>query len=71
MIFELFTICIIFSYLQVERIVYVENAWIFGVLPVRSRWIKDVITNPTTVLISEDFVVIIYPQSGELLMKFA
>ncbi|KDU32354.1 hypothetical protein AC86_5118 [Escherichia coli 3-073-06_S4_C1] len=29
MIFELFTICIIFSYLQVERIVYVENAWIF------------------------------------------
>lgn len=29
MIFESFTICIIFPYLQVESMVYVENAWIF------------------------------------------
>ncbi|APE90617.1 hypothetical protein MP31_20710 [Escherichia coli N36254PS] len=28
MIFESFTICIIFPYLQVESMVYVENAWI-------------------------------------------
>ncbi|EKW93586.1 hypothetical protein EC990713_1575 [Escherichia coli 99.0713] len=35
----MFTICIIFSYLQVERIVYVENAWIFQVCePPRVSW---------------------------------